>query len=218
MQCVGIQAKHVRTPGQMRSFVAQFCVDLRSRPEYKHALLAITIESNNNAMSAIDIAHAFSFYTPCYFFATRDLDTHQPEDIVMSLSQMAKTSMLAENAGVLIGHGILTKEWFTARAIAAFENERVCRAEKLCGLDAEVAWSDFLKELLGFRAYVERSEKKPHIVRDKLALSGKKSGTGHDDLVMAFMEGVTVCSVTLCNRKSALRWFCDSRSLHFETE
>jgi hypothetical protein len=139
-------------------------------------------------------------------------------NVVQSQREIATQSLLTDGAGVFLGTGIMTKSLYVHNLRSVMDNGTIRRAARLLGVDAETAWEEMLKECCDLRAYVEISAKKPESGKQKLAISGKRSGTGKDDLAMSLMMLITSMLININNKRSALKWFCESRALHFETE
>lgn len=216
-QVVGNDAKCVSTPEEQRELVVNFCTGLRSIPAYKHALFVVMAEANNNAIEAVQICKYVELFGPAYFLRRADLEPrHKGNGLVQTTADIAKQSLMTEGAGVFLGVGILTKTYNVMNMQNALKHENICRATHLVGFDAEKTWKEFLRELESMRSFVEASKTRPD--KQHLVITGKRSGSGRDDLATAGQHGLSALVANLNNQHSALKQHCESLSLDWQSD
>lgn len=223
-QYIGGQARTITGPHEQSAFVKAFCQQLRRRVEYRNSLVACIIEANKCGINAGSIANDFKKHaSPCYFFRQPDVERRGGSSsgnrlgLVQTASDIAKQSMLADGAGIFVGTGIMTKDYYVRCMQYVLRAGTICRATELVGVDAEENWKGLVEEMGNFRAYIKTSEKEPEFVPQKMALSGKRSGKRRDDAIMAALMTIAAAMANINNPQSHLRAYCNAQHLDWET-
>jgi hypothetical protein len=216
-QWIGAQARHVTTPYEQDTFVRDFCASLAQVDAYRTARVAVVVEANNNRVDAHKIYNDFKKHLTDQRQEMWPLGMAEITNkgiTVLTDAEEAEKTLLAGKPGIWTGVSLMSKYLYGVNLQKTIRNKRLRIAKQLVGVNAEHVIEEAIQEMLALRMYKREVDKDQEIYSPvKFAISGKKGGTGQDDLAIVNAIAITTMLAVAETPHAALTVRCRQQNV-----
>jgi hypothetical protein len=208
----------VTTPYEQDTFVRDFCASLAQVDAYRTARVALVVEANNNRIDAHEIYHKFKKHLADQrqeMWPLGMAEINNKGITVLTDAEEAEQTLLANGKpGIWTGVGLMSKYMYGRSLQRTIRKKKLRIAKQLIGVNAEQVVKEAIDEMLALKMYRRETDKDQQIYSPaKFAISGKKGGTGQDDLAIANAMLITTMLAVAETDHAALTVRCKQRSV-----